>query len=41
MKVIIFGNAMVGKTTLVQELLQEVGGGAGFYTEVTWQIHKS
>ena len=33
MKIIIRGNYKVGKTTLVQELLKEIGPGAGFYTE--------
>lgn len=33
MKIIIRGNYRVGKTTMVQELLKEVGPGAGFYTE--------
>ena len=33
MKIIIRGNYKVGKTTMVQELLKEIGPGAGFYTE--------
>ena len=33
MKIIIRGNYRVGKTTMVQELLKEIGPGAGFYTE--------
>lgn len=33
MKIIIRGNYRVGKTTMVKELLKEIGPGAGFYTE--------
>jgi len=33
MKIIIRGNWKVGKTTMVKELLKEIGPGAGFYTE--------
>ena len=44
MKIIIRGNYRVGKTTMVQELLKEIGPGAGFYTEnvlhLKWDMAK-
>jgi len=40
MKIVITGGPGVGKTTLVREILQEVGSGAGFVTDVVFEGRK-